>query len=179
MNSQTVMILLAVLCAAVIGNALLLVFIIIPYRKVRQARGWTQTTGTVDSAEIIMRSDSEGGSSPYPHVVYSYRANGMALKNDHIQPGGDVGGMVAYKTLKKYPVGAQVSVFYDPANPSDALLERDVPGYVRWLWIALVFLNATICCCGVLPMVSGPLFSEGMKAGLPWLMQFISEQLKP
>lgn len=178
-TNNNLIILIAVLCSAVIGNVILLVFIFLPYRKVRQARGWSQTTGKVESSEIESRSDSEGGSTPYPAVVYTYSVNGQSLKSDRIQPGGDVGGMVAYKTQKKYPVSAQVSVYYDPANPSDALLERNVPGYVRWLWVALVFVNATICCCGIVPLVGPGLFSGGLKAAMPYLFQFITESVKP
>lgn len=133
----------------------------------------------VETSEIVQRSDSEGGTSPYPYVVYSYQVNGQPMKNDRIQPGGDVGGMVAYKTLKRYPIGAQVSVYYNPQNPSEALLERNVPGYVRWLWVALVFTNITLCCCGVLPLFSSQLFSGLMKEGMPFLFKFITEMFAP
>ncbi|MFN8412906.1 MAG: DUF3592 domain-containing protein [Anaerolineales bacterium] len=179
MNSNNLIVLIAVICSGILFNVLLIVFIVLPYRKASQARNWLQTTGTVETSEIVHRSDSDGGTSPYPHVVYTYQANGQSLKNDRIQPGGDVGGMVAYKTQKKYLVGARVPVYYNPQNPSEALLERSVPGYVRWLWVALVFVNLTICCCGILPMISTPLFGGGIKLGLPYLFKFISEQLKP
>jgi hypothetical protein len=173
MSSENILVLAASVFAGAIGNVILLIFIYLPYRKSRMSRGWPQTTGRVETSEIEMRSSSEGGSSPYPHVIYSYSVNGQPLQNDGIQPGGNVGGMVAYKIIKKYPAGAQVTVFYNPQNPSDALLERDVPGYVRWLWVALVFINATICCCGILPIVSAAGFQNGMQWGAPYLFQFI------
>jgi hypothetical protein len=177
MSSENILILVASLAAGVIGNIILLIFIYLPYRKVSQSRSWLQTTGRVETSDIVMHSDSEGGSSPYPNVVYTYTVMGQALRGDHIQPGGDVGGMVAYKTIKKYPVGAQVTVYYDPQNPSDSLLERNVPGYVRWLWVALVFVNATICCCGILPIISAAGLQSGMKWGMPYLFQFIVDLL--
>jgi hypothetical protein len=30
----------------------------------------------------------------------------------------------AYKTIDRYPVGAIVTVYYNPANPAEAALER-------------------------------------------------------
>ena len=35
------------------------------------------------------------------------------------------------QTLKKYPVGAEVPVFYDPENPKDCVLEREPPVELR------------------------------------------------
>jgi hypothetical protein len=58
-------------------------------------------------------------------------------------------------------------------------LERNVPGYVRWLWVALVFINATICCCGLLPALGLSGLGPGMKFGLPYLMEFIKGQMTP
>jgi hypothetical protein len=180
MESNNFIVLIAIVCSAVIFNALLIIFIAIPTRKSMQSRGWTQTTGMVETSEIVQRSDSEGGTSSYPHVVYTYQVNGQTLKSDRIQPGGDVGGLVAYRIQKKYPAGMQVTVHYNPQNPTESLLDRNVPGYVRWLWIALVFMNVTMCCCGIVPIISGPLFGKGLENGMPYLFKFIVEQfIKP
>lgn len=179
MQSSNGIVLIALFCTGVIFNILLIVFIAIPTRKAMQSRGWTQTTGRVETSEIVMRSDSEGGTSPYPNVVYTYQVNGQPLRNDRIQPGGDVGGMVAYKIQKRFPAGMQVTVYYNPQNPTESLLDRGVPGYVRWLWVALVFMNATLCCCGFLPLIT-PLFGKGLQNGMPYLFKFIADQfLKP
>ncbi len=38
-------------------------------------------------------------------------------------PGPDVGGSGAHKVVARYPMGAQVMVYYNPQNPSEALLD--------------------------------------------------------
>lgn len=64
-------------------------------------------------------------------------------------PGPESGGSWAYKVVERYPVGAQVMVYYDPSNPSDAILERGMPGYIKWLWVALVLTDLFLCGMGV------------------------------
>jgi len=40
-------------------------------------------------------------------------------------------------------------VFYDPDHPSKAVLERGMPGYIKWLWVALVLTDLFLCGMGV------------------------------
>ena len=65
-------------------------------------------------------------------------------------PGPDVGGTGAHKVVQRYPVGAQVMVYYNPEKPSDALLERGMPGYVKWFWVILAILDLFLCGLGVM-----------------------------
>ena len=51
--------------------------------------------------------------------------------------------------MERYPAGAQVMVYYDPNNPSDAVLERGMPGYIKWLWVTIVLVNIFLCALGV------------------------------
>mgnify|MGYP007006507441 CR=1 FL=1 len=42
--------------------------------------------------------------------------------------------------------------FFEEAPPpglSDALLERGMPGYVKWLWVALILTDLFLCGMGV------------------------------
>jgi hypothetical protein len=36
-------------------------------------------------------------------------------------------------------------VYYDPNKPSEAVLERSAPGFVPWLWVALILLDVFLC----------------------------------
>ena len=67
-----------------------------------------------------------------------------------IAPGPEVGGTGARKVVAKYQPGTQVMVFYDPQNPSDAVLERKAPA--QWvMWLLLVIFDCVLC--GVLPIM--------------------------
>jgi hypothetical protein len=56
----------------------------------------------------------------------------------------EVGGTGAGRVVERYPIGAQVMVFYDPQNPSDAVLERKAPA--QWiLWLVLAIMDLMLC----------------------------------
>ena len=108
--------------------------------------------GTVNTSYLERRSSSEGGSTNYPVVLYSYQVGGQAYQGLKIAPGPEVGGTGAGKIVGRYPVGAQVMVFYNPQKPSDTALETKAPA--QWLmWLLLIVFD--IALCGVIPIVWG------------------------
>ena len=96
------------------------------------------------------RSSSEGGYVNYPVVRYSYQVGGQTLQGSRIAPGMEVGGSGAGKVISRYPLGAQVMVFYNPQNPSDTVLEKKAPAQF-WLWFILILFDCILC--GVVPVV--------------------------
>jgi hypothetical protein len=92
----------------------------------QSAQLWPSTTGTV----ITSRVEVSGGdyTSVNPHIVYKYQVNGYEYQSDQIRAGDVVmsysGGRSAYDLVDKYPVGLEVTVYYDPANPSMSCLIR-------------------------------------------------------
>ena len=95
------------------------------YRQSTQT--WTSTTGTVLMSSV--QSKHTGRShSYYPVVVYVYAVNGQSYQSQRIKAGEQflnvrVTGQ-AQATVARYPIGATVTVYYDPANPSECALER-------------------------------------------------------
>ena len=74
-------------------------------------------------------SASPAESGHWPLVVYEYEVNGVRYLNNCVradeldQP--TRGGFVYSKqVIKRYPVGAKVTVYYDPQNPRLSALER-------------------------------------------------------
>ena len=51
----------------------------------------------------------------------------------------------AEQTLQKYPVDKQVTVYYNPNNPSEAVLERRAGGGAAGWVVGIVFLVAGLC----------------------------------
>lgn len=63
-----------------------------------------------------------------PHIVYKYQVNGYEYQSDQIRAGDVImsysGGGSAYDLVDKYPVGLEVTIYYDPSNPSMSCLIR-------------------------------------------------------
>ena len=131
-----------------IFDAIFLGIIFSTGRKVAQASRWPSTTGTVIMSMVQWRRSSSSSGANYPVVMYSYQAMGQAYQGNKIAPGPEVGGMGAQKIVARYPMGTQVMVYYNPENPSEALLERSTPGIVKVLWISLVAADVFLCGLG-------------------------------
>lgn len=147
-DTTTLIVVGSIFLTALLIDGILLGIIYATRRGVTKAADWSSTMGTVISSTIEWRRRSEGGSVAYPSVQYNYQVMGQVLQGGRIMPGPPVGGSGAKKVVARYPVGAQVMVYYDPNNPSDAVLERDMPGHIKWLWITLVLVDIFLCGLG-------------------------------
>src|SRR5215510_15071506 len=78
-------------------NAVFLGIIFFMRRKMAQVSQWPSTMGTVAMSTIDLRSDSEGGSTEYPVVQYSYQVSGQGYQGMKIAPGPEMGGSGARK----------------------------------------------------------------------------------
>jgi len=131
-------------------NIIFLAIIFFMRRRMAAVRQWPSTMGTVNTSYLERRSSSEGGSTNYPVVQYSYQVGGQVYQGMKIAPGPEVGGTGAAKVVGRYPVGAQAMVFYNPQNPSDAVLETKAPA--QWImWLILIIFDVVLC--GVIPIL--------------------------
>jgi len=62
-----------------------------------------------------------------PRVRYAFAANGRSFVGERISFGDDTGGANTQATLARYPVGREVTVYFDPDDPGDSVLEREAP----------------------------------------------------
>jgi hypothetical protein len=141
--------------------------------QVRAAREWPQAPGkvVVSKAEVretrVIDSDREDGyrneQRNYANVTYEYSVAGQKLRNNRVSIGEDRGNFQVAETIAKYPVGAVVTVYYNPLHPKEAVLERDLP---KGLWGCLGIGTAV-----VLAIVFGSAF------GLNQLSAFASKHL--
>lgn len=94
----------------------------------RAALNWHETIGRV----VKSRVEVSGGefTSVTPRVIYEYEVNGQIYKSSLLRAGDKFlviqtgGSRTAYDIVDKYPEGAIVTVYYNPQNPSEAVLER-------------------------------------------------------
>ena len=120
---------------------LLLVAAVYKTLQVRAAREWPSTAGKVvaSHAEVrevrVIDSDREGGyrteQRNFANIVYEYSVAGKKLRNNRVSIGEDLGNFEVAETIARYPVGAVVTVYYNPLHPKEAVLERDLP---KGLW---------------------------------------------
>lgn len=140
-----------VLCLAAIG-IFLIMFSLRSRRKAEASQGWPSVPGQVTAA-VIKRSvstDDDGHTqvSYYPAVEYAYQVGEQSYLGKRLA----FGGVMAYKSearaatvLQRYPAGAQVTVYYDPEKPADAVLERTAGGFKWGLAVGVVCLLLGVC----------------------------------
>ena len=146
-DSTTLIVIGVIVFSALLVDGILLGFIFSTLRGVAKAANWSSTMGTVTYSAIESRFNGDS-TADYPVVHYSYQSMGQTLQGKKIMPGPEAGGGGAKKVVARYPVGAQVTVYYDPNNPRDAVLERGTPGHVKWLWITIVLVDIFLCALG-------------------------------
>jgi Protein of unknown function (DUF3592) len=101
--------------------------------EIRRARRWPSTEGRVIASRVEARRSRPGGDlSNQPFVQYEYVVGGRTYRGARVDVGERTPGSELEAVLARYPVGAAVTVFYDPADPSKALLERTLPAKAFW-----------------------------------------------
>lgn len=94
-----------------------------------ESAGFPTAPGVVTSAEVEATSDGEGGTNYNAAIEFSYEIEGQAYSGDRVRAGMTwSSSSSAAETVARYPVGTPVSVFYDPDDPSRALLEPGLKG---------------------------------------------------
>jgi hypothetical protein len=122
------------ICAFVLPIAIFVALGIFLYRRSKMrdtareaAQTWSSTMGIVTMSTIQIRRTTNSRSE-IPVVGYQYQVNEQSYTGGTIKAGeqyfsvrfmGD-----AQKTIERYPVGAQVMVYYNPANPAESALEK-------------------------------------------------------
>ena len=122
------------LCAIILPVIILIALGFFLYRRSKMrdaakqaAQNWASTMGTVTMSTIQVRRSGRSRSE-VPVVVYQYQVGGNSYTGQTIKAGEQffnvrvMGDAIA--TMNRYPVGAQVMVYYNPANPAESALER-------------------------------------------------------
>jgi len=93
----------------------------------QSAQDWPGTMGVVTMSTIQIRHTGKSRSE-VPVVGYQYQVDGQTYTNGTIKAGEQYFSVRLYgdaqKTIQRYPVGAQVMVYYNPVNPAESALER-------------------------------------------------------
>lgn len=117
-----------------------------------RTRGWHTVPGTVLTSNTIarrvqrLRSEDESEEAPemqtlyLPEVKYSYCVAGREYTGDHVRLFElQISNQEAARSVAaRYPQGASVTVHYNPADPSQAVLEPG-SGASAWMILAAAF----------------------------------------
>lgn len=94
----------------------------------RRAKSWVPATGRILSIGVETRRHQFQGEPEtvknVPAVKYEFKVGARTIDGSRISI-GDEGGLDIDAVLKRYPAGAAVTVYYDPRDPTNCVLERD------------------------------------------------------
>jgi hypothetical protein len=116
------------------------------YRKAMKATTWPTVSGKIQRS-LVVESGSEDKAYK-PEIVYEYQVNGRYYVGDVWRIGSE-----AYTAREKsefavagYPPGRPVTVYYNPDEPAEAVLE---PGETGW---SSAFAGAVFFLIGLLAL---------------------------
>lgn len=120
-------------------------------KKAEASQAWTSASGRITESYVRREDSTDSDGYPqtyyYPEVRYEYDLLGATFTGDKIAFGtktGNSGQKKAQEALAQYPVGKSVTVYYDPNNREEAVLERRVGGKV-FLIVGIIFLMVALC----------------------------------
>ena len=129
-----------------------LMFFFAARRSAKQAATWPVVRGKIVKSEVEeyqeRDEDSDGRTrwrTAYrPAVEYAYVANGRELRGNQISYGMTVSAGKGYaeKVAAKFPIGGEIDVHYDPANPSTSALTAGGTGMTWIIFVAALAVFA-------------------------------------
>ena len=109
--------------------------------KARQAATWLEGRARITQSEVAVERHRFAGDTTkvtnQASVAYAFNVGTRSIRGDRISIGYAPADQVD-ETLRRYPVGAIVPVFYDPQNPQDCVLERNPPVSLGRIWAGTV-----------------------------------------
>ena len=135
------------------------VFLIYKYFKLRQqstaSQTWPGTAGQVVEVKVDRSRHTDSDDDTYytyaPNVTYTYQVGGQSFTGMSLTFGireSHRNQAKAQAVAARYSPGQQVAVFYNPAKPEEAALERRTSGTTASLivGIALLAVGGCLCC---------------------------------
>ncbi len=151
--------------------AVLVIATVAKYVEVWRARSWRLAPGKITSARAVARSHAISGPGRtatyevrnFADVKYVFKVGDVTHKGSRMSIGEDAGNADVAQKLARYPVGARVTVYYNPKDPSENVLERDPP---PGLFQAMGWFIALLIAIGVLA-----------GTGIEWFEKLIREHI--
>ncbi len=117
-------------------------FVIFPCIKVWQSRTWSTAPAVVISSRLGTSRGSKGGTTYRIEIEYQYQVDGKTWYGKQYDFFSSMHTNVGVKGMReavnKNPIGANIECLYNPAQPSESVISRKIPG--RALLPAVFFL---------------------------------------
>ena len=109
------------------------------YNEGQDSKDWPTAIGTIEESYIEKSTDSDGNTTYYLVIEYSYSIDGMDYYNSAIGMWGassewghgDPWAIDEY--LEKFPEGEEAKIYYNPDDYQDSVLEPGVSGLLYFL----------------------------------------------
>ena len=113
--------------------ALLTLATVWKYFEVLRARSWIGVPGRIVSSKsvdrLVPRPGVDNGKEKrnFADVIYEFKIGNQKHRGTRVTIGEDLGNGDVAETLIRYPSGKDVTVFYNPKNPTQCVIEREPP----------------------------------------------------
>ncbi len=113
----------------------LAVAIAVKYIQVQRARSWIGIPGKIISSKSVRRkverslsasNDQDHEIRNFAEITYAYKVGTQTLQGSKLSIAADLGNSEVAEKLARYKTGSKVTVYYNPAQPSEAVIERDL-----------------------------------------------------
>ncbi|MGY8749772.1 MAG: DUF3592 domain-containing protein [Pirellulales bacterium] len=147
---------------AIIGSVVIYFFGMPIVTKAKASLEWPQVSGVVTASEIQSHRGDDG-TTYSADVTFDYIVIDEKLSGDTVYFGDNVqtsSRSAAAKTVRKYPVGKEIQVYYSPESPDESVLE---PGATWSSYFLLIFGSIFLAVGGLVALGSGfSLFGGGL-----------------
>jgi len=94
------------------------------FQQMQASSKWPSTKGKITVSKLVTPNPMKSNNKK-AKVLYAYRVGAGTYSGSRIKYANTTGSAQHYQAalIAPYPVGADVDVFYDPANPKVAVLE--------------------------------------------------------
>lgn len=104
---------------------------------------WEPVDGVVKSSSVSSSTDGEGGTTYCLYVSYEYTVNEKTYDGDRVSYSTENSCNSWSKNADDdYPEGKVITVYYDPGNPSESVLEPGLSG-----------VDFFMCCFFIFPLI--------------------------
>jgi hypothetical protein len=134
-NAVELRVLLVGFACAVAGMLSIVTFL--KWLEVKRVSRWLPAPGKIVSSRVEAREVKSSGTGSessdateirnFPAITYQYKVAGKAFQSSHYSVQENLGNFEVKETLARFPKGAEVTVFYNPSDPAQAVIERTMP----------------------------------------------------
>ena len=147
-SNSWVLYFIIIVCLIFIGTGIgMLIKLAQSYDKLQKSKHWLTTIGKIISSELDMQTttDAEGNQSTtyLAKILFSYEVDGVTYESDCIN--FDYGMRTSniskqQSMVEQYPMGREITVFYDSENPQQSVLEKRVDATFTTILVSTVFI---------------------------------------